>query len=206
MKVVCDFRRAGSKCRRRGGGRGGRKARAEQEIAGASVDMLRRPWPPLYHHYPNEWRECYAPLAPRDKGRDYYLLAPLYRDALPPPPPPPPPLNLPRRHLLAPPACACPCLHRARSRSLDHVDSAGLVRSDEESDHYQSRHPRPRHPGKENHLKRRSMENLLDTRPPRRRAPRPVRTHAVTHVLNPRYTNTQQYSLFYCNQDLLYLR
>lgn len=203
MKVVCDFRRAGSKCRRRCGGRGGRKARAEPEIAGASVDMLRRPWPPLYHHYPNEWRECYAPLAPRDKGRDYYLLAPLYRDALPPPPPPPPPLNLPRRHLLAPPSCACPCLHRARSRSLDHVDSAGLVRSDEESDHYQSRHPRPRHPGKENYLKRRSMENLLDTRPPRRRAPRPVRTHALLMYQTqdiPTPSNTR------CNQDLLYLR
>lgn len=143
--------------------------------------MLRRPWPPLYRHYAGA--DYYAPPPPiREKGRDYYLLAPLYRDALPPPPPLPPPLNLtPRRHLLSP-QCACSCvLHRARSRSLDHVDT--IVRcSDEESEVYPIPPPQARgrparsHPaGKENYnyAKRRSMEDLLEhQRPHRRRHPR----------------------------------
>lgn len=137
--------------------------------------MLRRPWPPLYRHrssfnYPDF--QYYAPLqsSTRDKGRDYYFLAPLYRNALPPPPPPPP-LNMPPRRLLIQPSqCSCPCLHRTRSRSLDNV------RSDEEDDHYQTRSRR--HHGKENHFKRRSMENLLETRPTRRRG-RPVRIGCV---------------------------
>ncbi|KAG8311717.1 hypothetical protein J6590_037326 [Homalodisca vitripennis] len=159
---------------------GQEKGASRPSVSVLCADMLRRPWPPLYRHYaevapaPQEWRDYYGPVA-RDKGRDYYLLAPLYRNAMPPPPPPPPPLNMPRRHLLSPPPCACPCLHRVRSRSLDHVDS--IVRSDEESDHYQTRGRR--HPGKENYLKRRSMENLLDQRPQRRRAPRPVRKEVI---------------------------
>lgn len=133
--------------------------------------MLRRPWPPVYRHRPSfnysvqqhEWREFYTPFS-REKCRDYYLLAPLYRNVLPPPPPRLP-LNMPPRRLLVQSRtdCSCNCvysschyLNRNRSRSLDNV------RSDEEDAHYCTR--LTQNQGKENYLKRRSMENLLDQR------------------------------------------
>lgn len=151
--------------------RGGqREALADQSVVSCSAEMLRRPWPPLYRHYAGA--DYHVPPPARDKGRDYYLLAPLYRDAMPPPPPLPPPLNLHRRHLLQP---QCACLHRVRSRSLDHVDT--IVRcSDEDSDPYRARHQHPA--GKENYnynVKRRSMEDLLE----HHRAPR--RPHISRH-------------------------
>lgn len=140
-------------------------------IAVRHVVMLRRPWPPVYRHRPSfnysvqqhEWREFYTPFA-REKCRDYYLLAPLYRNALPPPPPRLP-LNMPPRCLLTQSRTdctyqcvhnACHCFRRNRSRSLDNV------RSDEEDVHYCTRITQ--NLGKENYLKRRSMENLLDQR------------------------------------------
>lgn len=78
-----------------------------------------RPWPPMYRNHPVNGRGaptyCYRPVpldtlaqwitphipeynympAPRmpgnpNKSRDYYYLAPLYRNAMPPPPPPQP--------------------------------------------------------------------------------------------------------------------
>ncbi|KAL1130972.1 hypothetical protein AAG570_012213 [Ranatra chinensis] len=116
--------------------------------------MLRRPWPPLYHvpapvAYPS------PPPPPPDyyystavnKGREYYWMAPLYRDALPPPP--------------QPARCTCSCVLRHRSRSLD------TVRSEEYSDPEDRVEYPP--PPRQLFTKRRSMEDLLDHRAVRKR-------------------------------------
>ncbi|KAK9500337.1 hypothetical protein O3M35_001618 [Rhynocoris fuscipes] len=117
--------------------------------------MLRRPWPPLYSAPLATAAAAtaavnYAPLPPPDyyynKSREYYLLAPYYRDALPPPPPPPPRSRCP---------CAC-LMRRHRSRSLDTVTSEAF--SDPEDQLYEvKKPPRPLYTSK-----RRSMEDLLD--------------------------------------------
>lgn len=102
-----------------------------------SQKPIHRPWPPIYRQHQNRTSFCFRPQESppwrdyahasgyRDKGRDYYYLAPLYRNALPPPPQPieiPPPRRL---MLLNPQArncpSECPCLHR--SRSLEDVRS-----------------------------------------------------------------------------------
>jgi hypothetical protein len=139
--------------------------------------MLRRPWPPLYRHplqhrprfcfrspdSPAEWREYNH----ANKGRDYYFMAPMYRNALPPPPPPP------ARHMLLLDTrqrrvshnhVQCPCLRSSRSRSLEDVRSE--VNSDWEEE-VGNCGPWPLQQlgcsNKENHrLQRRSMENLLE--------------------------------------------
>lgn len=98
-----------------------------------SQKPIHRPWPPIYRQQPNRTSFCFRPQESppwrdygyREKGREYYYLAPLYRNALPPPPQPiemPPP----RRLMLLNPqtrSCPseCPCLHR--SRSLEDVRS-----------------------------------------------------------------------------------
>ncbi|KAL0279810.1 UNVERIFIED_CONTAM: hypothetical protein PYX00_001288 [Menopon gallinae] len=96
---------------------------------------MHRPWPPVYRQQQARTGFCFRPQEPppwrdytrangyREKGREYYYLAPLYRNALPPPPQPveyPPPRRL---MLLSPRSCPreCPCLHR--SRSLEDVRS-----------------------------------------------------------------------------------
>ena len=119
--------------------------------------MLRRAWPPVYSAPapPPAPPHNYAPLPPPDyyynnKGREYYFLAPLYRDALPPPPPP------------RPLRCPCSCLLRAsrqRSRSLDTVASEALSDSDDVL--YEVK--KPPKPLLYHQHKRRSMEDLLDT-------------------------------------------
>lgn len=106
-----------------------------------------RPWPPIYRQQPARNSFCFRPPEPaqwREKGRDYYYLAPLYRNALPPPPRPvdlPPP----RRMMLVDPqtrGCPpdCPCLHR--SRSLEDVRSVASDWSDDERPGSGERHPR----------------------------------------------------------------
>ncbi|XP_039286669.1 WD repeat-containing protein 47 isoform X5 [Nilaparvata lugens] len=134
--------------------------------------MLRgRPWPPLYRPPPQ------VPPPPPD-WREYFCM---YRDALPPPVPPPPPLALPPRRQLLP----CACLHapsaqqHPRSRSLDNVreeDEAMLLEYHRHEPVARQRKITHHHSGsgsnhvanKEN-VKRRSMENLLEHRPTRRK-------------------------------------
>lgn len=107
--------------------------------------MLRRPWPPLYSAPPL----TYAPLPAPDyyynnKGREYFLLAPYFRDALPPPPPP------------TGARCPCACLMRShRSRSLDTITSDAF--SDPEDVVYEVKKS-----ARSLHHKRRSMEDLLE--------------------------------------------
>jgi hypothetical protein len=127
--------------------------------------MLRRAWPPVYSN-----RSQQQLLGPppeyyyhEEKPRDYYWMAPLYRDAMPPPPPRLPPLPpLPLQQLQPP---CCPCLHRRhriRSRSLDTVRSIENF-SDPELELPPP--PRELYPSS----KRRSMEDLLVERKPVRK-------------------------------------
>ncbi|KAJ9596336.1 hypothetical protein L9F63_012611 [Diploptera punctata] len=160
--------------------------------------MLRRPWPPLYRHpLQHRPRFCFRPPDPpaewRDynftnKGRDYYFMAPMYRNALPPPPPP---LNYPSRHMLlldprqrrtSQAHVPCPCMQRNRSRSLEDVRSE--ANSDWEEDNGRDGPWSSTRPlqvagscgNKENHrMQRRSMENLLDTNSPWRKPSSQVR-------------------------------
>jgi hypothetical protein len=135
--------------------------------------MLRRPWPPLYRQpfqhrprfcfrppdTPTDWRE----YSHTNKGREYYFMAPMYRNAMPPPPPPRHMLLLdPRHQRLTHNLVQCPCLQKSRSRSLDDVPS-------EVNSEWEDEGPRAepwsvtRCSNKENHrLQRRSMENLLE--------------------------------------------
>lgn len=117
--------------------------------------MLRRAWPPVY----TTPAVVPAPLPPpdyyyADKGKEYYFLAPLYRDALPPPP---------RR---PPPTCPCSCLllaaSRRRSRSLDTVPSE-VNASDGEGGSDDGRSAYGVVNAAAQRSKRRSMENLIDT-------------------------------------------
>jgi hypothetical protein len=139
--------------------------------------MLRRPWPPLYRHplqhrprfcfrspdSPAEWREYNH----TNKGRDYYFMAPMYRNALPPPPPPPARHMLlldPRQRRVSHNHVQCPCVRSSRSRSLEDVRSEVNSEWEEEVGNCG---PWPLQQlgcsNKENHrLQRRSMENLLE--------------------------------------------
>jgi hypothetical protein len=145
--------------------------------------MVRRPWPPLYRHpHQNRPRFCFRPPDPpaewRDynytnKGRDYYFMAPMYRNALPPPPPPRHMLVLdPRLRRVSHNHVQCPCLNGSRSRSLDDVRSEVNSEWEEAGD---SNGPlsvtRPHQSmgcsDSDNHrLQRRSMENLLEPSTP----------------------------------------
>jgi len=132
-----------------------------------------RPWPPIYRQQPARNSFCFRPPEPpqlREKGRDYYYLAPLYRNAMPPPPRPvevPPP----RRLLLVDPqtrGCPpdCPCLHR--SRSLEDVRSVASEWSDEEkTGSGGQRHPRrvSHHVGPQTKGKNQPMTRPLTGKP-----------------------------------------
>ncbi|KAK6628831.1 hypothetical protein RUM43_002647 [Polyplax serrata] len=105
-------------------------------MAGCPVSQKskqQRPWPPVYRqHVPNRAglyfrHQEYPPWMDysryngdyRDKGREYYYLAPLYRNALPPPLQPTK-LTPPRRVMLLNPNAKncyseCPCIQRTRS-------------------------------------------------------------------------------------------
>ena len=114
--------------------------------------IQQRPWPPIYrqhssssrngyffrHHESPQWLDYpryggggFGIGGYREKGREYYYLAPLYRNAMPPPPQPTK-SSPPRRIMLLNPhqgnnnvnkKCynECPCWHR--SRSLEDVRS-----------------------------------------------------------------------------------
>ncbi|XP_072757529.1 WD repeat-containing protein 47 isoform X5 [Anoplolepis gracilipes] len=169
-----------------------------------------RPWPPMYRNHPNSRAPsyCYRPVpldtlaqwitphipdynympAPRitgnpNKSRDYYYLAPLYRNAMPPPPqamsplqvspvampPPPPPgmMMMERRGRAKSsgglrsnvPPCTCAI---GRTRSLEDVRSEMSEWDDyhdENGNHLQRNSPKSVNACRQI---RRSMENLLD--------------------------------------------
>lgn len=170
-----------------------------------------RPWPPMYRNHPNGRAPsyCYRPVpldtlaqwitphipdynyvpAPRitgnpNKSRDYYYLAPLYRNAMPPPPqamsplqvspvampPPPPPgmmmMERPRGRAKSSggltrsmPPCTCAV---GRTRSLEDVRSEMSEWDDyhdENGNHLQRNSPKGVNVCRQ---VRRSMENLLD--------------------------------------------
>ncbi|EFN71353.1 WD repeat-containing protein 47 [Camponotus floridanus] len=170
-----------------------------------------RPWPPMYRNHPNGRAPsyCYRPVpldtlaqwitphipdynyvpAPRiagnpNKSRDYYYLAPLYRNAMPPPPqamsplqvspvampPPPPPgmmmMERPRGRAKSSggltrsvPPCTCTV---GRTRSLEDVRSEMSEWDDyhdENGNHLQRNSPKSVNVCRQ---VRRSMENLLD--------------------------------------------
>lgn len=111
-------------------------------MAGCSMSqkpMQQRPWPPVYrHHVPSRsafyFRQQELPPwvdysryggGYREKGREYYYLAPLYRNAMPPPLQPSKMLS-PRRVMLVNPhvkKCYNDCSCLQRSRSLEDVRS-----------------------------------------------------------------------------------
>ncbi|XP_029160701.1 WD repeat-containing protein 47 isoform X5 [Nylanderia fulva] len=170
-------------------------------------DLKHRPWPPMYRNHPNSRAPsyCYRPVpldtltqwitphipdynyvpAPRipgnpNKARDYYYLAPLYRNAMPPPPqamspvampPPPPPgvmmMERPRGRAKSSgglarssaPPCTCAI---GRTRSLEDVRSEMSEWEDyhdENGNHLQRNSPKSVNVCRQ---VRRSMENLLD--------------------------------------------
>jgi len=158
----------------------------EQRRGADKGTVLRRPWPPLYRHpHQNRPRFCFRPPDPpaewRDynytnKGRDYYFMAPMYRNALPPPPPPRHMLVLdPRLRRVSHNHVQCPCLHRSRSRSLDDVRSEVNSEWEEAGGNdgpmsVTRPHQSMGCSNKENHrLQRRSMENLLEPSTPWRK-------------------------------------
>lgn len=165
-----------------------------------------RPWPPMYRSHPASRGPsfCYRPL-PMDamtqwmtphmadynyvqarmggsntsKGRDYYYLTPLYRNAMPPPqamsPLQVPPVAVsPRMMMMGPqsrtkssgglcrstvPPCTCSV---GRTRSLEDVRSEASEWEDyhdENGNHLQRKSPKN---GGVSKQARRSMENLLD--------------------------------------------
>lgn len=167
-----------------------------------------RPWPPMYRNHPNQRAPsyCYRPVpldtlaqwitphipdynyvpAPRiagnpNKSRDYYYLAPLYRNAMPPPPQamsalqvspmPPPPAGMmlmerPRGRAKSSggltrsvPPCTCAV---GRTRSLEDVRSEMSEWDDYHDEN--GNHLRRNSPKSVNVCRqiRRSMENLLD--------------------------------------------
>lgn len=169
-----------------------------------------RPWPPMYRNHPNGGRApsyCYRPMpldtlaqwitphipdynympariAPNlNKSRDYYYLAPLYRNAMPPPPQPLPPalqvspvalppgmmmMERPRGRAKSSggltrssmPPCTCAV---GRTRSLEDVRSEVSEWDDyhdENGNHLQRSSPKG--VGAYRQTTRRSMENLLD--------------------------------------------
>lgn len=175
--------------------------------------MLRRPWPPVYRHpgpggvgppggpgpyhtfFPSFRQNEYPYTASPHKEffhhkmtkGDYYFLAPLYRNVLPPPPPPAPLKPLPRRIMPMPPIdlmrrsnsqppCTCAVPPRLRSRSLENLNN--IIVDSPEDDYPSSSNYRDSR-DKENF--RRSMENLLDvnnngsTAPMFKKNPRKVR-------------------------------
>lgn len=159
-----------------------------------------RPWPPMYRSHPGP-SFCYRPVpldamgpqwipphvadynyvparmsaANSSKGRDYYYLAPLYRNAIPPPQPMSP-LQLPsvavsprmmmmdaRGRTRSNAAAACTC-SMGRTRSLEDVRSEASEWEDcqdENGNHLQRKSPKG---GGAAMCRqgRRSMENLLD--------------------------------------------
>ncbi|XP_026831169.1 WD repeat-containing protein 47 isoform X4 [Ooceraea biroi] len=167
-----------------------------------------RPWPPMYRNHPNGRAPsyCYRPVpldtlaqwitphipdynyvpAPRipanpNKSRDYYYLAPLYRNAMPPPPPamsplqvspvamPPPGMMMMERPrgrakssgglTRSVPPCTCAV---GRTRSLEDVRSEVSEWDDyhdENGNHLQRNSPKGVNACRQ---VRRSMENLLD--------------------------------------------
>jgi hypothetical protein len=159
----------------------------DQRRAAEKATMLRRPWPPLYRQpFQHRPRFCVpAPDPPADwrdyshtnKGRDYYFMAPMYRNVMPPPPPPRHVLLVePRHRRVTHSHVQCPCLQASRSRSLDDVPSE--VNSEWEEDGanegpWSVTRPLQQQLGcnnKENHrLQRRSMENLLESSTPWRK-------------------------------------
>jgi hypothetical protein len=158
----------------------------DQRRAAEKATMLRRPWPPLYRQpFQHRPRFCIrAPDPPADwreyshtnKGRDYYFMAPRYRNVMPPPPPPRHMLVVEPRHRRATHShVQCPCLQASRSRSLDDVPSE--VNSEWEEDGANDGPWSVTRPllqlgcnNKENHrLQRRSMENLLEPSTPWRK-------------------------------------
>jgi len=157
----------------------------DQRRGTEKVTMLRRPWPPLYRHPlqhrprfcfrspdpPPEWRD----YSYTNKGRDYYFMAPMYRNAMPPPPPRHMLLLDPRLRRVSHSHVQCPCLQKSRSRSLEDVRSE--VNSEWEEDGaiggpWSTTRPLQQVgcSNKENHrLQRRSMENLLESSAPWRK-------------------------------------
>lgn len=171
-------------------------------------DPKHRPWPAMYRNHPGSRVSsfCYRPVAiealpqwlgpmpppppdynylPRmpNKGRDYYYLAPLYRNAMPPPPPAAmqvPPMGMPPNRMVlmerprgnrakssgqsaghissvASPPCTCIV---GRTRSLEDVRSE----MSEWEDYNNNVENDSRTPSSKNGMRngRKSMENLLD--------------------------------------------
>jgi hypothetical protein len=96
-----------------GGALGSNASSPYQPPLAAHELLMRRPPPPTH------LRQCWPPPC-IDKGREYYLLAPMFRDALPPPPP----LTRASRDPLLDRA-PCGCARSNRSRS---VEDQGRVR------------------------------------------------------------------------------
>lgn len=106
----------------------------------------------------------------KSKG-DYYFLAPLYRNVLPPPPPPAPLKPMPRRIMPMPPIdlmrrsnsqppCTCSVPPRLRSKSLENLNNIIIDSQEDEYPSSSNYRDSAGHKDKENF--RRSMENLLD--------------------------------------------
>uniref|UniRef100_A0A8D8X8F8 Uncharacterized protein n=1 Tax=Cacopsylla melanoneura TaxID=428564 RepID=A0A8D8X8F8_9HEMI len=103
---------------------------------------------------------------------DYYFLAPLYRNVLPPPQPPAPLKPLPRRIMPMPPLdmrrsnsqppCTCPVPPRLRSRSLENLTNVIVDSPEEEYPSSSNYRDSPGHHRDKENFRRSSMENLLD--------------------------------------------